>query len=208
MIKLQKKEEEKEEYNSSPDITLVRDSLEYYDRNNQIYKHKFDKINFIRIEKNENDYEHNIIHFYDSDKKHLFKSRFEYIGMHEPQLQLWSWAWSLSFLKKKSTTIIRKILNYGTELEPTAHFLKSELITSRFRIKHTIQLDIHNAIASYLSKKPVIYKFKFFNYAKFETNDKDDDLINIVNPDFTKNSTDDYVNYFLFLLDYEDLIKK
>jgi hypothetical protein len=207
MIKLQKKEEEKEEYNSSPDITLVRDSLEYYDKNNQIYKHKFSHVNFIRIQQNDNDYEHNIIHFYDVNKKHLFKSRFEYIGMHEPQLQLWSWAWSLSFLKKKSTTIIRKILNYGTELEPVAHFLKSELITSRFRIKHTMQLDIHNAIASYLSKKPVIYKFKFFNYPKFETNDKEEELINIINPDFTKNSTEEYVNYFLFLLDYEDLIK-
>ena len=38
MIKLQKKDVEKEEFNSSPDITLVRDSLEYYDKNNQIYK--------------------------------------------------------------------------------------------------------------------------------------------------------------------------
>jgi hypothetical protein len=205
MIKLQKKDnEENEEYNSTPDITLVRDSLEYYDKNLQIYKTKLEQVSYVKIEQSKTDHEHNIIHCYDSDKKLLFKSRYEYIGMHEPEMRLWSWAWSLPFLKKKHTNIIRKILNYGTELEPVAHFLKSELITSRFRINHEIQLDIHAALASYLSKKPVIFKYKIFNYI----NIVDDDLTDVIHPDYSKNGTEkEYVSHFLFLLDYENLLK-
>jgi hypothetical protein len=203
-MKLQQKEEEKEEYNSSPDITLVRDSLAYYDKNYEIYKNNFEPIYYIKIVKNTKDHQHDEIEFYDENKKKLFTSRIEYIGMHEPQLQLWSWAWSLAFLKKKNTNIIRRILNYGAELEPTAHFLKSELITSRFRIKHSIQLDLHSAIASYLSKKPVIYRFKFFNYAEFS---EEDNLINVQNPSFSDENTKGYSTYFLFLLDYEQFLK-
>jgi hypothetical protein len=205
MIKYQKKEDnEKEEMNSAPDITLVRDSLEYFDKNFQIYKSKFNDVAYIKIIQNINDHEHNTMEFYDSNKKLLFKSRYEYIGMHEPEMQLWSWAWSLSFLKKKHTNIIRKILNYGVELEPTAHFLKSELITSRFRIKHSIQLDIHSAIASYLSKKPVIFKYKIFNYV----NIVGDNMVDVLHPDYSKNGTEkEYVLHYLFLLDYDELLK-
>ncbi len=143
-MKLEKKEEEKEEYNLSPDITLVRDSLEYYDKYYELYKKKFDRVTYLKIVKNNNDHVQDEIHFFDEDKKLLFKSRYEFIGIHEPQIHVWSWAWSIPYLNKKSTSIIRKILNYGTELEPTAHFLKSELITSRFKINHSIQLDIHS----------------------------------------------------------------
>ena len=203
-MKLEKKEEEKEEYNVSPDITLVRDSLEYYDKYYELYKTKFDKVTYLKIEKSNNDHIQDELHFFDDDKKFLFKSRFEFIGIHEKNLNLWSWAWSLPYLSKKNTNIIRKILNYGTELEPSAHFLKSELITSRFKINHSIQLDIHSGIAAYLAKKPVIYKFIFFEFAKYDENQ----LINVKNYDYKQgDATTNYINYFFYLLDYEQFIK-
>ncbi len=203
-MNLEKKEGEKEEYNVSPDITLVRDSLVYYDNNYEIYKKKLKNINYLKIVKSNNDHQQDEIHFFDQDKKFLFKSRYEFIGIHEPQLQLWSWGWSIPYLNKKSTNIIRKILNYGVELEPTAHFLKSELITSRFRINHPIQLDIHSAIASYLAKKPVIYRFKYFENANYV-----DNLIDVKKEGIIENTelTSKHIFYFFYLLDFEQFMK-
>lgn len=203
-MKLEKKEEEKNDFNISPDITLVRDSLEYYDKHYEIYKKKFDRVTYLKMVRSYNDHIQDEIHFFDADKKLLFKSRYEFIGINEPQLNLWSWAWSIPYLSKKNTNIIRKILNYGTELEPTAHFLKSELITSRFKINHSIQLDIHSAIAAYLAKKPVIYKLKYFEFPSYD----DNSLLNIKEYDYDeKFATSNYINYFFYLLDYEQFLK-
>jgi len=96
---------------------------------------------------------------------------------------------------------------YGTELDSQQNFLKSELITSRFKINNSIQLDIHASIASYLSKKPMIFKMKQFKNKEIKNN-----LINIKYPDYSKKiltsdidvneqSTEDYIEYYLFLLD-------
>lgn len=203
-MKLEKKEKEREEYNVSHDITLVRDSLEYYDKYYELYKKKFDKVTYLKIIRSNNDHIQDEIHFFDADKQLLFKSRYEFIGIHEPQLNLWSWAWSIPYLSKKSTNIIRKILNYGTELEPTSNFLKSELITSRFKINHLIQLDIHSGIAAYLSKKPVIYKLKYFEFVKHDENT----LINVKEYGSEEGMTvPNYINFFLYLLDYEQFLK-
>jgi hypothetical protein len=62
------------------------------------------------------------------------------------------------YLSKNSTYTSRKILNYGLDLGPNQEYLKSELITSRFRITNPIQLDIHTAISSYLSQIPTIFQ--------------------------------------------------
>jgi hypothetical protein len=199
--------EDKEEYNISPDIALVRDSLEYYDKHYELYKNKFNKVNYLKIVKSNNDHQQDELHFYDKNKEILFKSRFEFIGIHEPQMNVWSWAWSIPYLNKKSTSIIRKILSYGTELDINAQFLKSELITSRFKINHPIQLDIHAGIASYLAKKPVIYKFRYYEYAKYDENN----LVNIreygIENDPKISDISDYMNYYFYLLDYEQFLE-
>jgi hypothetical protein len=60
---------------------------------------------------------------------------------------------------KNSTYLSRKLLNYGLDIDNEELIqLKSELITSRFKIKNTLQLDIHLALAGYLCKNPIIYK--------------------------------------------------
>lgn len=201
------------EENISSDVELVRNSLEYYDKNTELYKKYIDKINYVKFKQSNNDYEHNYIHMYDVDKKELFSSRFEYIGMYEPQVSIWTWAWAIPSFVKKNTNIIRKILMYGTELEPEQYFLKSELITSRFRINNNIQLDMHASIASYLSKKPIIFRMKQYKNISVDNN-----LIDIQNPVYFKSnestnndsndfSNNEYIEYFIFLLDIDNIKK-
>lgn len=187
----------KEEVNIN-DITLIKNSFEYYDKNNEKMRNKFDKVNYISFEFNEKDLEHNVIIMYDSKLKELFRSRIEKIGLFDKITKIWTWAWAVSSFKKNETNIIRKILQYGTELDPSTIFLKTELITSRFRISNKIQLDMHCAIASYLSKKTQVYKYTIFNLLKLI----DNKYIDILNPDYTKNEQVTFeLDYYVFLLD-------
>ena len=88
-------------------------------------------------------------------------------------------------------------MNYGAELDPELSFLKTELVTSRFRISDPIQLEIHTAIASYLSKKPVIFKLKSF----IDLNIVENNLLDVIN---SKNPLEqnNFSIYYLFILDY------
>ena len=102
--------------------------------------------------------------------------------------------------------LLRKILNYGVELEPTNNFLKTELITSRFRVTNKIQLDIYSAIVSYLSKKPRVIKIKIFNNTRFVVLEDSETLTDVTEPLIYKNNDDGnnlnrYTEYYLFLLD-------
>ena len=117
---------EEEELIDSADINLILNSFEYYDKNNDKNKNKLINVKYISIEMSENDLEYNNMIFYDSNRKEIYKSRFERIGLFEHKTQIWSWAWTLSYLKKNETNIIRKILFYGTELDSTkSSFLKT-----------------------------------------------------------------------------------
>jgi hypothetical protein len=114
---------------------------------------------------------------------------------------MWIWGWSLPQYKKNTTTIVRKLWNYGAELDVNSHFLKRELITSRFRISDPIQLEIHTAIATYLSKKPLIYKHTI----KYDTV-KDEDFVPVLDQNINKyNETSDYNTYYMFILDYDKI---
>jgi len=180
------------------DITLIKNSFEYYDKNNEKIGNKYDKVNYISFEINQKDLEHDIIIFYDSKLKELFRSRTEKIGIFDKISKIWTWAWAVSSFKKNETNIVRKILQYGTELDPSTIFLKTELITSRFRISNKIQLDMHCAIASYLSKKKQVYKYTIFNLLKLI----DNKYIDILNPDYSKNEDVTFeLEYYVFLLD-------
>jgi len=205
------------EENTTPDVDLIRDSLEYYDKNLEKYKNVLDKITYVKFKESINDYEHNYIYLYDEDKKEMFNSKYEFIGLYEPNketdINIWTWGWAVSSFSKKNTNIIRKLLMYGTELDPLQQFLKAELITSRFKINHKIQLDIHTSIASYLSKKPVVFKMKNFKNVNIVNN-----LTNIIYPKYFTRATTlselsndnnnlekEYIEYYLFLLDTDNI---
>lgn len=180
------------------DITMIKNAFEYYDKNQDKIKNKFDKVNYISLQSTNKDLEHNVMIFYDSKFKELFRSRIEKIGIYDKFSSIWSWAWSIAYFKKNETNIIRKILMYGTELDPNSRFLKTELVTSRFKISNIIQLDMHCAIASYLSKKPNIFKYNIFSSPKII----DNKYVDILNPDYTqKNDQNFELVYYNFLLD-------
>ncbi len=194
---LEKQDEESNNLNNT-DISLIRNAFDYYDKNQEKIKNKFDNVNYISLETTDKDLEHNIIVFYDSNLKELFKSRVEKIGIFDKVSGIWSWAWSVAYFKKNETNIIRKILYYGTELDPKSRFLKTELVTSRFQISNVAQLDMHCAIASYLSKKPIIFKYNIFSSPKII----DNKYVDILNPDYSNKTDENFeLVYYNFLLD-------
>jgi len=179
-------------------MAIITDALDYYDKFQEKYRDDYLHINYISLELTDKDLEHNIIIFYDSELKELFRSRFERIGMLDLKSQIWTWAWARPDLKKNETTIIRKILFYGTELDPITNYLKTELITSRFKVTNKIQLDIYCAISAYLSKRPKIFKYKIYGNPKIINNK----FVDILNPDITTNTDNMYeVISYIFLLD-------
>ena len=180
-------------------ITLVKTALEYHDKNTEINNNIFKHVEYYKVINIENNTENDIIIFFDKDKKELFRSTYEILSMYTTLTNTWIWSWALPMLAKKKTNISRKIFLYGSSLEVSNNkniFLKSELITSRFRLTHQIQSDIHISISSYLSKIPMIYKLDLL-----DTYDEKEDCIKI-----NKNKSNE--TYYLFLLDYSDIIKK
>lgn len=178
-------------------IKLVTDALEYYDANTEKYKDQFKNVRYIKFIKAKTDMDYNMIVMYDENKEILLKSRYEVIGLFYSESNTWAWAWSVHFFSKNNTNIVRKLFNYGATLDPQSQFLKTELITSRFRIANPIQLDIHIAIASYLSKKPLTYQYYLYR-TKLSTIDSDGYVD-------TKIKSDDFTIYYIFLLDFEHL---
>ena len=191
-------DDDDENKNNIANKMLIVNSFNYFDKNKEKYNNKFDKVNYISIDSNKKDLEHDIMYFYDSDFKELFKSRFERIGIFDKISGIWIWGWAVSHFKKNETNIIRKILHYGTELDPDSIFLKTELTTSRFKITNRVQLDLHCAIASYLSKKPIIFKYNLFNLHRLI----DNKYLDILNPDYTINNDKNFeLEYYIFILD-------
>ena len=167
---------------------LIRDSLEYLDRNIEKNNDFLKKIKYISFKWGINS---PIIFFYDSNKNIIHTSNYEIIGTYIHDYKSWTWAWSVPTYAKKFTYIITDILKYGINLDTDNDnlFLRSELINSRFKISNKIQLEIHTSIAAYLSKKPLV-----FNYVV------DLDLINRL--DKKKDNTDN-LTPVRYLSDYD-----
>ena len=180
----------------SPTGNILYNALEYYDKNTEKYEEIFKKVHYISFIPIKTETAHSIIVFYDHRKRELFRSRYEIIGQYDNSIKTWTWAWAIARFFKNSTTIIRKIINYGFNLDNSSEslFLKTELITSRFKITNDIQLDIHAAISSYLSKQKIV--FKYYKYSMFGHND----LYNNIR-DIPKEEEGKYIIFYLFLLD-------
>lgn len=176
---------------------LILNSLEFYDKNNQRFEHFFNRVKYISFKKNERDIEHQVMIFYDKDQKKIFESRYEIIGLYNNYGSIWTWAWSIPYLYKNTTYTSRKILGYGLDIVPTSEdlFLKTELITSRFRISDLIQLDIHVGIAAYLSKIPATFKI-------IVDPEKPREIVKL--KDIHKIGEQDQI-YYYFLLDYQKI---
>ncbi len=177
---------------------IIINSLNYYDTNYEKYDKLIESIVYIKFIRKNNDLEHNVLIFYDKNKKEIFQSKYEIIGIYNKSYNLWVWAWAMPKLKKNLSYISRKILTYGLDLDYDKNYIKSELITSRFKITNQTQLDIHISIASYLAKIPMIYKFVSNPYNTEDPNS--DNMIKIIDEN-NEFDTDLNVNYYLFILD-------
>lgn len=140
---------------------LILNSLRYYDENQEKYikiTEKFKRYSFNNYD--ENDLEHARIIFYDDENNKLAEYKYEILGIYYTTSKNWSWSWAIPILKKKFSYIAKKTFNYGLDLDPELEdiYTRAELITSRFNISSDIQIDIHVAIASYISKQPFIFK--------------------------------------------------
>jgi hypothetical protein len=191
--------------NNDP-LVIIKDALEQYDNNNDKYSKFIDKIFSIKIDNYENK-----IYFYDNKDKLKLSSSFEILGVYNNNN--WFWSWGIVFLDKTKTNIAKKLLNYGIELSIyDNNFLKTELITSIFEISNKIELDIHIALASYLSKQPFIFKINSYEQLAdtytYMINDKkeDDYRYNYFNMEYEKdieqenkqkNKENNYVYYII-----------
>ena len=182
---------------------IVSNSLEYLDKNVDNYKELISKIKYYSLEFFFGDLERHKIIFYDKNKKKIFNSDYEIIGLYNNFSRTWAWSWSISWFSKNEVYLARKILNYGLDIVPDRNtlFLKTALVTSRFRITDFVQLDLHVAIASYLGKQPLIYQLYVHPSAS--------ELVDAgVIPIYEKEQSDEnYQIFYLFLLDSENLVK-
>lgn len=138
---------------------LITNSLNFYDTNKLKYDKIFDKVIYYSLLISNADISHNIIIFYDKDKTELFRSRYELVGEFIPKLNIWTWGWAIPTELKNKTFISKKLFDYAFDITAEENLLelKLELMTPRI-ITNQIQLDIHLAIASYISKTAVIHK--------------------------------------------------
>ena len=194
-IENNKEETRDSTFASQNDVNMLKSALEYYDKNTETINKIFERVVYIKDFPSNSELENNVIGFYDEDKKLLFKSRYELMGLYQADTKLWTWGWALPTLKKNLVNIIKKILFYGIDLNTNSLFLKSELINSRFYISSKVQLDIHCAIASYLSKKPIIYGIKTFNNPVVI----EDELVDITKSNSLENTK--YLVQYVLILD-------
>lgn len=177
-------------------MDIINTSIAYYDSNQEKYKKIKKKIRFVKQRKSEKTKLENLnLVFYDEHMNELFESRVEIIGKYYNTLNTWIWGWALSGINKYLTNTIRKVFLYGTDIDlnnDNANIvLRNELITSRFKIDDIVQLEIHCALSSYLSKNPFIFGWKEINFKPNETTE--------IKGEYDDFETD--VTYYTFILD-------
>lgn len=138
--------------------TLITDFLANYDKNMKEQDKLLKNTAYFKIREIDDNTENDKIIFYDYNHNQIIQFDFQIIGIYKSDFNSWTWAWGIPGLNSKLTRIITKILNYGFTLDPKKQYhLKSEIINSRFIISDPIQIDIHLAITSGISKINNIY---------------------------------------------------
>jgi hypothetical protein len=158
-------------------MALIRKILEQYDANTTTSENMFKDVADVKFAYSNSDVELNTIVFYDSDNNVIKKMKYSVIGLYKRKEKVWVWAWAIPQLSQNEITTSRLILNYGLDIKLDEssdddelfmyNFLKPELITSRFKVTDSIQLDIHLAVATYISKHKVIFEHKFHDNTSY-----------------------------------------
>jgi len=186
--------------------SLIPNALLTYDMNNKKYSNFFNKCKYVNFTPRDDPNRQRIVTFFDSNKEKILASKYEILGVENISTETWIWAWAYPNYNKSETTISRQLLNYGFDIYTTEDiYLKSELITSRFRISNPIQIDIHVAIASYLTKHPIIFTYNVTDEALNIPNEIGLNMTPIIANEFGDKSI--LTKNYLFLLDHEKIDK-
>lgn len=137
---------------------LVLRALEYYDSNNAKLAELKSKIRYAQFNVPTDDVSTRTATFFDDKFNKLFESRMEHLGEYTTTASQWKWAWANPINQKMATTVARQILSYGFGIPPESEnmYIKTELITSTFKVYNRVQLDIHIAIGAYISKSKFV----------------------------------------------------
>lgn len=155
--------------NSSNNIVPI--SLIKYDEMTLKYNKDFLKSNVDFIKNNDPLKRNKII--IKKNSKQVIKGEYEVLGYFDRTHKIWIWGWAIPHLEKCENQLIRNLLNYGLDIDNKIHptdnsdeikfYLKTQLITSRFRINNFEQIEIFLALSMYLTKQSIIYPHRFQN---------------------------------------------
>lgn len=89
------------------------------------------------------------------NKNEYEERNWEILGKYYIKYNIWIWSWLLPNYALDKTNTARKLLQYGLNINAQNStdmlYLKAELLNARLKINDTLQLQIHLALASYLS---------------------------------------------------------
>lgn len=147
-------------------IELIKKSLLYFDNQNNKYKNYLKNTTIDIANKNIID-------------KHTNKNinnkilEIEQLGIFHNETNIFLWSWALPYLGIKQTKTSRELLNYGLKLEPSSntfshYFIKTLLINARNYIETNFDLDLIQALSSYILKD----KFHFIYPVSIKNKDK------------------------------------
>ena len=136
-------------------IDLIKKSLLYFDNQNKTYN-KFLKDTILNDEKI---FSNKLGEEIDDT---IILETVEILGIFHHTTNVFLWGWALPYLEMNETTISKELLNYGLQLEPTSNtnshfFIKSLFINARNYIESDFDLELIQAISSYILKD----KFNF-----------------------------------------------
>jgi hypothetical protein len=141
-------------------MDIVPKAFEYYDRNQENNKKMFENVKNYDFTVVPQDIGRNTIIMLDKNNKKILESTYEVVGVYTPLYKLWVWGWAIPYMKKNTTYKSRQILQYGLDIDhQTEVYMRAELITSRMRVTSDLQIDLHIAMAAYLTKSEMIYKY-------------------------------------------------
>lgn len=133
---------------------IIRKALAYYDGIMHRYRSHMRRIDGHKYHRSRSAKMDNYLNFYDKRGELLGSSKYQSLGVYSPQNRLWVWAWSIPTNVPGEFALARSLLTYGLDNEDAN--IRNELVNSRFSIRHEVSLDIHIALAAYLTQR-VIY---------------------------------------------------
>ena len=142
-------------------VSILPRALTLYDKNMERYREVFKQVEREEFQISDLDMEPNRVTFYDKDGNVILTSAYELLSNYNHFHKLWTWSWAIPIVRKNLTYKARELLKYGLDLVSREFsYLKAEFITSRFQVTHPMQLEIHSALAAYLTRTPLVYKYK------------------------------------------------